>query len=81
MDHNVDRTLTLPLSSIAADQLQAVDTLLIERDWDNEMHDIWNYSRGSSKFSSKKAYNILIGFTAASPLFQMALGLEQSGET
>lgn len=70
IDQDVERTLSLPLSTQAADQLQVVDSLLQDRNWDDNVKDIWSYSWGSSKYSSKKAYNILIGVTAASPLFK-----------
>jgi hypothetical protein len=49
--------------------LEEIQAILQERVWDENINDIWNYSWGPSVFSSKKAYNILIGNTEASPLF------------
>lgn len=40
-----------------------------QRCWDGNTNDTWSYSWGSCKFSSKKAYKIIIGHTQASPLF------------
>ena len=40
-----------------------------KRPWNADTKDIWCYSWGSCKYSSKKAYKILIGHTETSPLF------------
>lgn len=60
---------SLPLSNQAAEQLNEIQSLLQERSWDENIDDSWNYTWGNTKFSSKKAYKSLIGFTEASPLF------------
>ena len=41
-----------------------------DRVWDDSISDAWSYSWGSTRYSSKKANKILIGTTAASPLFR-----------
>lgn len=70
LDQDVPRLFSLPLSTQAIDQLQEIDNLLQARYQDENVEDILTYSWGSTKYSSKKAYNILIGTTAASPLFK-----------
>lgn len=60
---------SLPLSQQAADQLADLENIINELNMDDHCNDTWNYSWGPSRFSSSKAYNILIGHTEASPLF------------
>lgn len=59
-----------PLSQIAATQLEEVQQILQTRNLDESINDTWSYSWGSPKYSSKKAYGMLIGTTPASPLFK-----------
>jgi len=70
----------LPLSVQAATQLEEVLDLVEETNWDINGTDSWSYSWGSPKFSSKKAYNILIGNTEASPLFAWMWGSSNLGK-
>jgi hypothetical protein len=60
---------SLPLSQQAADQLADLENIINELNMDDHCNDTWNYSWGPSRFSSNKAYNILIGHTKVSPLF------------
>jgi len=59
----------LPLSQQAAGQLEEIETMLGDRDWDENTQDAWSYSWGNSKYSSKKVYNLLMGSSEVSPLF------------
>jgi hypothetical protein len=43
---------------------------LLEIVWDENGQDSWTFSWGNANYSSKKAYNVLIGTEQASPLFQ-----------
>ena len=66
---DVNRIFSLPLSTQATNKLEEVQTLIQQRTWNANTKDIWCYSWGSCKYSSKKAYKILIGHTETSPLF------------
>jgi hypothetical protein len=68
LEQETHRIFSLPLSVQAARQLEEIQTVLLKRVWDEDTNDIWNYSWGPSEYSSKKAYNILIGNTEAYPL-------------
>ena len=70
LGQEVDRIFRLPLSSQAARQLEEIEYIVTggkRLGW--KCSDTWSYSWGNSKFSSRKAYNILIGNSEASPLF------------
>jgi len=69
LDQDMNRIFSLPLSTQATNQLEEVQTLIQQRTWNADTKDIWCYSWGSCKCSSKKAYKILIGHTETSPLF------------
>lgn len=69
MDNEVSRNFYLPLSVQASEELEAVQLLLQNSDWDPEVWDIWSYNWNSMNFSSKKAYKFLQGTQEASPLF------------
>ena len=60
----------LPLPPLAVEQLDDVYDILNSRTWDETLCDSWLYTWGSSVYSSKKAYMVLIGSTQASPLFK-----------
>lgn len=69
LDQEVSRIFSLPLSTLVAQQLEEIDTLMENRSWDPDIEDKWTYSWGSSAYKAKKVYNILIGYTPCSPLF------------
>jgi hypothetical protein len=69
LDNEVSRNFYLPLSVQASEELEAVQLLLQNSDWDPEVWDIWSYNWNSMNFSSKKAYKFLQGTQEASPLF------------
>jgi hypothetical protein len=69
MDQETNRKFILPLSTQAAVQFEELQSLLLERVWDDNTNDSWSYSWGPWSFSSRKAYKVLIGHTEASPLF------------
>lgn len=83
LSQQMDRLFSpLPLSQLAATQLEEVHHILQTRNWDESLSDSWNYNWSSPRYSSKKAYNILIGSTPASPSpFQMVMELEQLGQS
>jgi len=68
-DQDVERMFSLPLSQLATSQLVEVQELMQERIGDSNANDNWNYTWGSAKYSSRKAYSLLIGHIDASPLF------------
>ena len=68
-DQDVERMLSLPLSQLATSQLVEIQELMQERIGDSNANDNWNYTWGSPKYSSRKAYSLLIGHIGASPLF------------
>lgn len=55
---------------LAETQPAEVQHILQARTWDSSRNDVWTYNWGSEKYNNKKAYNALIGFTPASPLFK-----------
>ena len=69
LDQDVNIIFSLPLLTQATNQLEEVQTLIQQRTWNADTKDIWCYSWGSCKYSSKKAYKIMIGHTETSPLF------------
>lgn len=69
IEHDESRLFSLPISHQAAEQLEENENRIQESDLTEEQNDIWSYCWGSSKFSSRKAYNIMQGHTKASPLF------------
>jgi hypothetical protein len=69
IDQEVERIFRLPLSSQVAKQLEEIEELPEDKEWNENIQDSWSYTWGNSKFSSKKAYNLLIGNSKASPLF------------
>jgi hypothetical protein len=75
-----DRLFSLPLSQQAAAQLDEIETFMQSRTWDENVNDIWSYTWGSSRFSSKKAYGALIGHTESSPLFKWLWGSDNLGK-
>jgi len=60
----------LPLPQIAENQLEELQQTIQSRSWDDSIRDFWHYEWGTSKYSTKKVYNILIGSSPASPLFK-----------
>lgn len=68
LSQQMDRIFS-PLSQIVDRQLEEVHQILQTRNWDESIKDTWHYSWGSSKYSSKKVYGILVGSSPASPLF------------
>lgn len=76
LNQELDRLFTLPLSVQAAVQLNEVESLLSDNTSDKGSNDIWSYSWGSSNFSSRKAYLLLIGEIETSP-FRLVLVLFQ----
>jgi len=80
LDQGVDKIFSLPLSTQAAIQLEEIEHLLQTLDWDENSNDKWSYKWGSSKYSSKKAYKILIAITDASPLFKWLWALSNLGK-
>lgn len=58
------------LSPLAVTLLEEVHQIMQARSWDYSISDAWSYSWGSQNYSTKKAYNSLIGVTPASPLFK-----------
>lgn len=70
LSQEMDRIFSpLPLPQIADAQLQEMNQIIHSRTWDVTIKDSWHYNWGSPKYSSKKVYNILIGNSPASPLF------------
>lgn len=69
LDNEVERIFSLPLSIQAVVELEILQSILDARDWDLNTDDSWLYNWNSNRFSSKKAYGILQGTQAASPLF------------
>lgn len=78
LDQEVERIFKLPLSSQA--ELEQIEELLEEKDWNINVHNKWSYSWGNAKYSSKKAYNLLIGHSSITS-FLLAMGIQQFGET
>jgi hypothetical protein len=74
LSQEMDRIFS-PLSLIAEAQLEEVQQIMDSRTWDENVKDSWHYNWGSSKYSSMKAYKILIGNIPASPLFKWLWGL------
>lgn len=74
IEQDVDRIFSLPLSQEAADQLSFIEDYIQDSDLDENRNDIWSYSWGSTKYSSKKAYAKLQGHIQASPLFSWLWG-------
>ena len=68
-DQDVERMFSLPLSQLATSQLVEIQELMQERIGDSNANDNWNYTWGPPKYSSRKAYSLLIGHIDASPLF------------
>jgi len=67
LNQEIGRIFSLPLSQQAAAQLEEIQQLMQVRTWDESISDAWSYNWGSSRYRSKKTYNILIGTTSASP--------------
>lgn len=74
LEQELDMIFSLPLSQIALAQLEEIQLTLDNRDLNDSLGDIWSYSWGSAKYSSKKAYTILIGSNSVSPLFKWLCG-------
>ena len=75
------RLFSLPLSTQAANQLVQLQTLIQQRIWNADTKDIWCYSWGSCKYSSKKVYKIMNGHTTTSPLFNWMWASSNLGNT
>jgi len=69
LDQSIHRIFSLPLTTLAAQQLEEIDNLLQHRLLDEDTNDVWSYSWGTANYRSKKAYKVLIGHTPCSPLF------------
>ena len=69
IDQDENVTFTLPLSVQASQQLSEIRNNLLQSTWDVNTEHLWTYVWGNRKFSSRKAYKILIGQSDASPLF------------
>ena len=60
----------LPLPHIAAEQLEELQDIMHNRQWDENLNDIWSYNWGTSNYSSKKAYSLFLKSPPNSPLFK-----------
>jgi hypothetical protein len=80
LEHETNETFRLPLSVQAAAQLEDLQDFLLEIVWDENGQDSWTFSWGNANYSSKKAYNVLIGTEQASPLFLWLWGSSNLGK-
>jgi hypothetical protein len=69
IDQDESRIFTLPLSVQANQQLSEIWNNLLQMTWDVTIEDQWTYVWGNTKYSSRKAYKILIGQAESSPLY------------
>jgi hypothetical protein len=69
IDQEMSLIFSLPLSVQANQQLNEIRNNLLQAAWDVNIEDVWTYTWGNTKFSSREAYKILVGQSEASPLF------------
>jgi hypothetical protein len=75
----MERMFRLPLPNQAALQLESLEMIIQNANWDETVHDRWVYSWGTTKYSSRRVYRILIGDSPASPLFNWLWGSSNPG--
>lgn len=75
----MERIFSPTLSLVAFEQLEEIHSLLQSRILDESINDVWNYHWGSPKYSTRKAYKLLIGTTPASPVFKWMWGSSNLG--
>lgn len=80
IEQDINRVFSLPLSQQAADQLLHIENHIESSNINENQNDIWSYYWGSRRYSSKKAYAKLQGYTEASPLFSWLWGSSNLGK-
>lgn len=70
LDKNRSTIFFLPLSPVASLQLDSLNSLIQNSNWDASSEDSWKYTWGSANFSTSKAYKVITGSQQASPLFK-----------
>lgn len=71
----MERMFRLPLPNQAALQLQNLELIIQNANWDENVNDRWIFSWGTAKYSSRRVYRILIGDSPTPPLSQMVVGI------
>ena len=74
-------TFSLPLSTQAASQLEEVQSIIQDRQWDEKESDVWQYSWGSAQFRSKKVLLLAVRDHGSLTPFLLVMVLKQSGQT
>jgi hypothetical protein len=70
-DRDIEQLLVLirgVCTSISIPNIQDLQEIVQERQWEESTEDLWIYNWGSNSYSSKKAYKEIVGSHQASPL-------------